>query len=102
MEFIETSIFTRQIQALLSDDAYKALQSALIQQPDLGDVIQGTGGARKMRWNYAGRGKSYGLRVIYVARAERIYLLLTFEKSRKSNLTPDQRRALAQIIKNLE
>ena len=55
-----------------------------------------------MRWNYAGRGKSYGLRVIYVARAERIYLLLTFEKSRKSDLTPDQRRALAQIIKNLE
>jgi len=55
--FIETPIFTRLVQDLLSDDEYRELQIALIVQPDLGPVIQGSGGLRKVRWALPGRGK---------------------------------------------
>ena len=102
MEFIETTIFTRQIKSLISEESYRAMQSAMLQQPDIGDVMQGTGGGRKMRWAYEGRGKSYGIRVIYALKGDKVFMLLTYEKSRKGDLTPDQRRALKQLIEQLE
>jgi mRNA-degrading endonuclease RelE of RelBE toxin-antitoxin system len=65
MVIIETSIFTRQVQALLDDDEYRRLQTALVIRPDIGDLIPGGGGLRKMRWSAQGRGKRGGVRVIY-------------------------------------
>jgi len=64
MEFIETSVFTRLIDALLEAEQYRALQDALILRPEAGDLIQGTEGLRKIRWGTEGRGKRGGLRVI--------------------------------------
>lgn len=52
MRFIETQIFTKQVQKLLKDDSYRMLQSALMLKPDLAPVIPGSGGLRKMRWSY--------------------------------------------------
>jgi len=49
MVIIETSIFTRQIQQLLSDDDYQQLQLELIRHPELGKIIPGSGGLRKIR-----------------------------------------------------
>jgi len=51
---IETSIFTRQVQALLSDEEYRQLQMALVLHPDMGSLIPGSGGLRKARWSLAG------------------------------------------------
>ena len=65
MIFIETPIFTADVQALLSDEEYARLQDYLVGHPDAGDVIVGTGGLRKIRWTSAGRGKRGGSRVIY-------------------------------------
>ena len=65
MEFVETPLFTRLVKKLLNDDEYRELQEVLIYRPDLGDVIQGTGGLRKIRWMRKGRGKRGGVRVIY-------------------------------------
>ena len=65
MQIIETSAFTRRVAGLLTDDEYRALQSALVVNPEAGAVIVGTGGARKVRWAREGRGKSGGVRVIY-------------------------------------
>jgi len=62
---IETPIFTKLIQNLMSDDEYKELQEALVSRPDLGDIIKGSGGLRKVRWRLDGRGKSGGIRAIY-------------------------------------
>jgi len=50
---------------LLSDDEYKELQEHLIERPDVGTVIEGTGGLRKVRWAAKGGGKSGGVRIIY-------------------------------------
>jgi len=48
--FIETKLFTTLVQEYLSDDEYAARQIALMQQPEAGDVIPGSGGVRKLRW----------------------------------------------------
>lgn len=66
MIFIESAVFTRQVVELLSDDAYAAFQRHIAFHPDAGDVIQGTGGLRKVRWGMAGGGKRGGVRVIYL------------------------------------
>ncbi|HET8796087.1 MAG TPA: hypothetical protein VFO89_00260 [Thermoanaerobaculia bacterium] len=65
--FRETSLFTRRLLSRLTDSEYLELQTALILQPDLGELIPGTGGIRKLRWREAGRGKGKrgGVRVIY-------------------------------------
>ena len=62
MVIIETSIFTRRVQALLDDDDYRRLQTVLVLRPDAGDLIPGGGGLRKIRWGAKGRGKRGGLR----------------------------------------
>ena len=65
MELIETSIFTRQIATLLSDEEYREFQSRIAANPELGAVIKGGGGIRKVRVAVGSRGKSGGARVIY-------------------------------------
>ena len=65
VELIETSTFTRQITALLSDEEYGEFQSRLGANPELGAVIRGGGGIRKARVAVGSRGKSDGARVIY-------------------------------------
>ena len=65
--FFETRLFTAQLPGYIDDDEYKELQQFLLNNPDAGDVMLGTGGFRKVRWHDArrGKGKRVGLRVIY-------------------------------------
>lgn len=65
--FFETPLFTRLLPDYLSDESYRVLQRTLLQNPELGDVMPGTGFFRKARWKDArrGKGKRGGLRVIY-------------------------------------
>lgn len=65
MHFIETPIFTRRLESLLAEEEYRELQNALIERPEAGATIRGSGGLRKLRWAAKGRGKSGGVRVIY-------------------------------------
>lgn len=69
ISFVETKLFTRLVQEYLSDEAYSALQQALLADPEAGAVIPGSGGVRKLRRGVAGRGKRGGIRVIYFLRA---------------------------------
>ena len=81
--FIETKLFTSLIGKYLSDDEYAALQSMLASNPTVGDLVQGTGGVRKIRWGVTGRGKRGGLRVIYFARTHlgEIWMLTIYAKN---------------------
>ncbi|WP_432697663.1 type II toxin-antitoxin system RelE/ParE family toxin [Marinobacterium sp. YM272] len=101
--FKETSIFTTQVKALLSDDEYKSFQELLLGRPDVGPVIRDTGGCRKIRWaaNNNG-GKSGGIRVIYywIKNDNQIFLLLAYEKSKQDNLTAKQKAVLKHLVKN--
>ena len=62
--FVETKLFTRLVQEYLTDDEYRQLQALLMEQPDAGGVVPGTGGVRKLRWRAPGRGKRGGYRVV--------------------------------------
>ena len=83
ISFVETRLFTRLVQEYLPDEEYVQLQQALIADPELGAVIAGSGGIRKMRWSVAGRGKRGGLRVIYFLRLRhgQIWMLTLYPKN---------------------
>ena len=100
VRFVETSVFTRRITQALSDDDYRLLQEALLRRPAQGDLIEGTGGVRKLRWREEGRGKRGGLRVIYYWHPQReIFLLLfLYRKSEQKDLTADQKQILANVV----
>ena len=87
ISFVETKLFTRLVQEYLSDDEYSQLQHALAADPEVGPVIPGSGGVRKMRWSVAGRGKRGGLRVIYYLRTRRgqIWMLTLYPKNVAEN-----------------
>jgi mRNA-degrading endonuclease RelE of RelBE toxin-antitoxin system len=100
MVFIETSIFTRQVQELLTDDEYRELQKALVNRPGAGSLIVGSGGLRKIRWAKQGRGKRGGVRVIYywAVSPEQILMLFMYPKGERDDLSPVQIKMLKQIV----
>jgi hypothetical protein len=100
MLIVETAIFTRRIQALVSDEHYRLLQLQLITQPDVGKVIPQSGGLRKLRWSLSGQGKRGGMRVIYYWSASRdtIVMLFVYAKNEQDDLTRQQLKALRKII----
>ncbi len=101
MLFIETQVFTKRIYDYLSDDEYAALQWVLAIRPDIGDVIPGSGGVRKLRWGGSGRGKRGGLRVIYYWQAkDEIWLLTLYAKNEASNIPSHILKKIAEEIKN--
>jgi len=103
IEFIETSMFTRQIKALATDDELKELQAILIESPDKGDLITGTGGLRKVRMATGNQGKSGSTRVIYfLATAEVIYLVMAYPKSEKDSLTSAEKAQLKLLTQQLK
>jgi len=81
--FIETRLFTRLIEGYLSDAEYARLQQALMNNPEAGAVIRGSGGVRKLRWAATGRGKRGGYRVIYFVRRPKgvIWMLTIYPKN---------------------
>ena len=103
MEFTETPVFTRLVNDLLSDDEYRELQEVLIYRPDIGHMIQGTGGLRKIRWSQKGqgRGKRGGVRVIYywLMDDEQILMLYIYPKKQQDDLTPEEKKTLKSIAK---
>lgn len=104
MVFIESQAFSRLVHRYLSEDEYFGLQRLLALRPDAGDVIRGSGGARKIRWAYVGRGKSGGVRVIYywIAAEDQILLLTIFAKNERGNLTTDELKLISRKIKELK
>jgi hypothetical protein len=89
MVIVETAIFTRKITALMTDDSYRLLQNALLENPSLGDLIPGGGGIRKVRWALPGSGKRGGTRVIYYWAVRRDTLVMLYAYAKNELETSD-------------
>ena len=103
--FIETPSFTKRWYALgFNEDDLAELQQYLIKNPDAGDTMVGTGGLRKIRYAFEGRGKSGSARVCYVdfAAFEKNYLIQVFSKDEKSNLTDAEKKAVKTLVQTLK
>lgn len=95
--------YIRRANELLSEAERKAVIDYLAAHPLNGDIMEGTGGIRKLRWASGGKGKSGGVRIIYYYHDPRIplYLLTVFGKNEKSNVTKSERNELAKLVKLL-
>ena len=97
---VEMPEFIRQGTKLFDDSERHRLVDFLATHPTAGDLIQGTGGLRKLRWTMTGRGKRGGARVIYywLSDDDRIYLVHAYAKNETADLTPAQIRQLAALM----
>ena len=103
--FIETAVFAKKWSELdLTDGDLQELQIFLLKNPAAGDIIKGTNGAKKVRFALSGKGKSGGIRVIYVDLIydKKIYLLLCYTKSKQEDLTHEQKQQLKVFIKAIK
>jgi hypothetical protein len=75
----------------------------LAAHPKAGDLMEGTGGVRKLRWGRGAQGKSGGVRVIYYVHSEAmpLYLLTLFAKNERANLSKAERNDLAELVSQL-
>lgn len=102
--FIETSIFSKARAQHLSDEELRLFELHLLDNPEVGDLIVGSGGCRKVRWKKQGSGKSGGVRIIYYYKTAnaRVFLLLLYPKNQQDNLSAQQKQALRKLIEQLE
>ncbi len=96
---IETPSFRRDVKGLMGEEECLELISFLAFNPDAGDVMEGTGGVRKLRWARRGGGKSGGFRVIYFFHSEAIplFALSIYGKNEKANLTKAERNEMKKL-----
>jgi hypothetical protein len=101
--FIELPPFERHRQSYLNDERFHEFQQMLMKNPEAGDVIEGTGGLRKVRFadEKRGKGKRGGLRVIYYwwLPGKQFWLYTVYNKDEMDDLTAAQRKALKELLK---
>ena len=104
--FIETPIFTKQVDSKASLDVLMAIQDELLENPARGAIVRGTGGARKARIAdpHSGRGKSGSYRYLYLYLEHRghIYLLFFYGKNEQSDLSPEQKKVIAKLVEQIK
>ena len=102
--FVELPAFERHRAEYLDDEAFSSLQRKLMHNPAAGEVIEGTGGLRKMRFadKRRGKGKRGGLRVVYYwwEAGMQFWLFTLYDKDEMSDLSPRQRKVLKEMIKD--
>jgi len=102
--FIEHPTFTKQVEALFSDEEYRLFQTDLAANPEEGSVIPGLGGLRKVRWGAKGKGKRGGARIIYlpIHQPSIIYLFYVYNKGDITDMNPDQKKRLVQAVEQIK
>jgi mRNA-degrading endonuclease RelE of RelBE toxin-antitoxin system len=101
---IELPIFSKYREDYLDDHEYSKLQELLVNNPTSGDLIQGTGGLRKLRYGDSsrGKGKRGGLRIIYYwwVNAYQIFLFTIYNKNEMTDLSHEQKKKLKELLEN--
>ena len=103
--FKETPWFTKSWYELgFDDESLTVLQDMILENPEVGDLMRGTGGVRKLRFAFVGRGKSGSARVCYVdfERYETVYLIAVYKKADQENLTAQERNDIRKLVSSLK
>ena len=100
---VETPEFLTEARRILTEIARVALIDYLASNPEAGELMQGTGGARKLRWGAKGKGKRGGARVItfHGGPDVPVFLLAVFAKGERANLSKAERNELRQLLGHL-
>jgi hypothetical protein len=99
LQFIESPVYSGQIDDLLSAEDHRQLQLHLLERPERGDLIKGSGGLRKLRWAGSGRGKRGGIRVVYYLwHEDTAFMLFAYPKNKQEDLSPAQAKLLKELI----
>jgi len=104
MIFIESKVFEKLRAKYLDEDEYHRLQDFLLSKPMAGDVIQGTGGLRKLRWALRNKGKRGGIRIIYlyITARSHVHFLTVYAKNEVSDLTTEEKKILKHIVEEIK
>jgi hypothetical protein len=96
---VETPSYLKVAEGIFNEEEREAIVEMVSASPECGDLIQGTGGFRKVRVGRGGMGKRGGARVIYILRNEDfpIFLVAAYPKNEKDNLTKAERNQLAKM-----
>ena len=100
---VETPEFLDRAKGLFTEAERLALVNRLAENPQAGDLMEGTGGARKLRVAALGKGKSGGARVItfYAGPDDPVFVMTAFGKGEKANLNKAERNELRVILTEL-
>ncbi len=100
---VETKAFTGRAKGRMSAAEVDRAIEVIARDPLCGDLIQGTGGIRKVRFAVKGQGKSGGVRIVYYYFNESmpVFLLTVFAKNEKADLTRAERNALGKVARAL-
>lgn len=100
----EMTAFARKAEKLWSSEERDEFIDFISRNPDAGDLIEGTGGARKVRWTCSGRGKRGGARVItyFFDETMPVFLFTMYAKNERSDIGPEDKRILATTIAALK
>ena len=92
--------YVRRAEKLMNASERMDIIHYLAAHPKAGDLMEGTGGIRKLRWGRGAQGKSGGVRIIYYVHSERmpLYLLTLFAKNERANISKAQRNELAELV----
>jgi len=101
---VELPPFSKKAAKILEKEEIEALRAYLLQYPDKGDVIPGTGGIRKLRWAASGRGKRGGARVIYFYHVvgTTIYLMACYTKNEQDDLSQQVKKQLKAVVEQIK
>lgn len=101
---VETQVFMRQAEKIWDEEERNAFVDHIARNPEAGDLIQGTGGIRKIRWSRKGSGKRGGTRVIYFYHHPDapLYLLMAYAKARREDMTADEKKAVTALAAALK
>lgn len=102
--FVESSAFTSKLRKLNAGDLLRVIQKAILDDPEVGAIVKGSGGVRKFRVAKEGVGKSGGYRVFYLDLPQLgvTHLLALLSKNEKENISPADKNEMKNETKILK
>jgi hypothetical protein len=100
LEIVEVGSFAADAADILTEEQIEALKQEVAYFRQLGSVIEGTGGLRKLRFGAKGRGKRGGARVLYYYGGDHmpLFLIAIYPKSVKENISAAEKKAIKKLI----